>query len=210
MEAENIAWGAVLGRHCPVCDHCCGFREIGPYTRTVIELFPTYRRGRVLIARFLCRSGSGTFSLLPHQLVPYRQYTAESMAWAVWFVSEFSQDGHHSPWHRALDVLPCDTDATPWLLRCWLYLLQRGFRSWHSTLRIWFNLNEVRTGAQVSDHLREVHTYLGALGIRAQPPADQLTPILARFGQRERRFLLGVPSQERRRLSPVGPSRRLQ
>ncbi len=189
-----------------MCDSVCGFREIGPYTRTVIELFPSYRRGPVLIARFLCGSGSGSFSLLPHQLVPYHLYTAESMVWAVWFVTELAQDGAKAPWHRALDDLPCDTDVTPWLLRCWLYLLQRGFRSWHSTLRIWFDLSDVRTGNQIGSDLREVHTYLAALGIRAPPPQVRLTPILARFGLRERRFLLGVPSQQRRRLSGSPPS----
>ena len=102
VEADSIALGAVLGDLCPACGCACGFREIEPYTRGVIELFPLYRRGRALVARFLCRAGVGSFSLLPHQLVPYHQYTAESMVWAVWFVSALAQEGTKAPWHRAL------------------------------------------------------------------------------------------------------------
>jgi hypothetical protein len=182
-----------------VCGSSCGFRRIDPYERTVIELFPAYRRGRVLVARFQCRPQKRTFSLLPHQLVPYHQYTAESIVWAVWFVAHLSHVGSSTPWSEAMNALPSEADVTAWLLRCWLYLLRGGLRRGHSALSTWADLSRVCTGRRVVDHLWEVHAYLAALGIRAPPPEVRLTPTLMQYGLREQRFLLGVPSQERTR-----------
>ena len=70
-----------MGVVCPVCGKDCGYRQIKEYYRTVRELFPV-QVGRVPVARFQCLGIPGrlpTFSMLPHQLVPYFQHTLESM-----------------------------------------------------------------------------------------------------------------------------------
>ena len=48
---------------CPLCGQAGCWREIAPYERGVVELFP-FRRGMVLVARFQCRARMRTFSLL--------------------------------------------------------------------------------------------------------------------------------------------------
>jgi hypothetical protein len=184
-----------------VCRSACGFRSIQPYTRTVIEIFPVYRQEQVLVVRFQCLSVLRTFSLLPHQLVPYHQYTAESIVWAVWFVAHLCHVGSSAPWSGGLNALSGETNVTAWLMRCWLYLLQRGFRGGHAVLMSLVDLSRVRTGGQVVEHLREVHAYLAALGIRAPPPKVRMTPWLKLYGLREHRFLLGTPSQQRTRVA---------
>ena len=201
VEVGGIDWGRVLGRRCPLCEQECRFRKIRGYRRRAVELFPVYRDDSVLVMRFQCRSVMRTFSALPHQLVPYHHYTADSIAWAVWFVAWLNATGVSGCWDRALNHLPPSSNATAWLLRCWLGVLLRGLRGGHPVLQVWVDLRKVRSGPSVSDHLPELATYLGALGIRAPPAGPVVAIWLERFGASQRRFLLGIPSQHR----PVRP-----
>jgi len=78
VQAGALDVCAYVGAVCPICDSSCGYRPITPYRRGVIELFPVYRKGEVLVARAQCRRTLRTFSLLPHPLAPYHRYTGAS------------------------------------------------------------------------------------------------------------------------------------
>ena len=121
---------------CPICGGTACYREIAPYYRMVIELFP-FRKGEIPIARFQCRREKRTFSLLPYQLAPYRLYTIESMILAVLVWCEFfrEEEGGASV---AVETLPGDCHVTPWLLRNWLGMVVMGLRGGHPFLMQWY------------------------------------------------------------------------
>lgn len=199
MEEQSIDWDGVLGHRCALCGRACRFRQITAYSRRVVELFPEFRDSTLQVARFQCQGPAKlTFSMLPHQLVPYHQYTAESIAWAVWFVAELNGAEVPAPWDRALGRLPADANVTPWLLRCWLVLLLRGLRRGHAVLSRWVELRQMRSGEDLAGQLAELVGYLSAFDARAPPPPGVLPSILGRYGSTQRQFLLGAPSQHRR------------
>ena len=61
--AGQIDFTSFIGPICPICGekHC--YREITPYWRYAIDLFPEYKKERIPVARFLCR-GRGKDILL--------------------------------------------------------------------------------------------------------------------------------------------------
>lgn len=75
----RIDFPSVIGPACPICGHKGCYREITPYWRYAMELFPAFAKKRIPIARFLCRRQPRTFSLLPLQLIPYCRYTANAI-----------------------------------------------------------------------------------------------------------------------------------
>jgi hypothetical protein len=83
VQAGAVDVSACVGGVCPICGTSCGYRPIPAYRREVIERFPVYRKGAVLVARAQCRRTLRTFSLLPHPLAPYHRYTVDSMVSAV-------------------------------------------------------------------------------------------------------------------------------
>jgi hypothetical protein len=196
---KKIDWRSVVGEACPVCGQTGCWREISPYDRTAIELFP-FRKGKVSIARFQCRKTMRTFSLLPYQLAPYHQYTIESMIWALllWYEIHEEAAGGAS---KAADELPADSSVTPWLLRHWLGVVALGLRSGHSVLRDWYELSGIHSGDRPDEMLREVYSYCLCFGSRGPPNRLSLRAAMRRLGSVAGRHLVGVPSQERRRLS---------
>lgn len=70
------------------------------YHRFAIELFP-FKKEKVPIARFLCQSTHRTFSLLPHQLIPYCQYTLAAMIQTLLRVNELQKAGYKGFYHAA-------------------------------------------------------------------------------------------------------------
>src|SRR3972149_8241322 len=74
--ARQIDFFSFIGPRCPICGALDCYRQITPYWRYAIDLFPDFKKEQVPIARFLCRKKRKTFSLLPIQLIPYLQYTA--------------------------------------------------------------------------------------------------------------------------------------
>jgi hypothetical protein len=183
---------------CPICGTCCGYRPISAYRRGVIELFPVYRKGEVLVARAQCRTTRRTFSLLPHQLAPYHRYTVESMVVALMVVAGLSQAQSRPRLERTLEELPADCDVTLWLLCCWVHSVGRGLRGAHAVLCGWHDLSAVRCGSRPAEQLREVAQYLGALGARGPPRIEGIEAVLLRYGARTGRFLIGTASQDRR------------
>ena len=107
-----------MGEVCPLCGRTGCRREIPPYWRRAIELFP-YREGKIPISRFQCREQMRTFSLLPYQLAPYRLYTIESMILSVIVWCEYHREGEGEA-KEAVKSLHDDSRVTPWLLRNWL------------------------------------------------------------------------------------------
>lgn len=189
---------ACVGAVCPICGTSCGYRPIPAYRRGVIELFPVYRKGEVLVARCQCRQTRRTFSLLPHQLAPYHRYTVDSMVVAVALASGLSQGPGRPRLEKTLAELPADCDVTVWLLCCWVHTVGQGLRGAHPVLAGWHDLSAVRSGTGLADTLREVAQYLGALGVRGPPRIEGLEALLLRYGARVGRFLIGTASQDRR------------
>ena len=189
---------AYVGAVCPICGTSCGYRPIPGYRRGVIELFPVYRTGEVLVARAQCRTTRRTFSLLPHQLAPYHRYTVDSMVSAVLLAWGLSQGQGEPRRERTLEELPADCDVTLWLVRCWVQTLAQGLRGAHPVLCGWHDLSAVRSGTGPADQLREVAQYLGALGARGPPRIEGIEEVLLRYGSRTGRFLIGTASQDRR------------
>lgn len=196
--AEEIDWRSVVGEVCPLCGRAGGYREITPYKREAIELFP-FRRGMVPVARFQCRQEKRTFSMLPCQLAPYHRYTLESMVLAVLLWRQvLVEEGVGAG--AAVEELPGDSDVSPWLLRHWLGVLVAGFRLAHSALREWHDLDRIRSAGSRDQVglLDEVHAYVAAFGGGRDPPSRSgLREAMRRHGAATRRPLAGRLSQER-------------
>ena len=194
-----VDWRSVLSQGCPVCgSHDC-WRALTPYWRTVIELFP-YREGRILVARFLCRTTGRTFSLLPFWLAPYHKYTAASMIVALLLAAAARPDGTESLFATAEQKLEGDCRANGFLLGCWLVLCVTGLHRAHAELARWAELAGLRTGWIVNGRLDELVAYCQALGIRGPPLCEGvfgLDEVLHRHARTTGRFLFGSPSQER-------------
>jgi hypothetical protein len=187
----------VIGPACPLCgEHGC-WREIEGYFRGVIELFPKYREGEVLVARFQCRRTRKTFSLLPIQLIPYHRYTAASvvMALALALAHGLSLFG------VAEKLLAGDSRANGYLLAAWLLVLVHGLRRAHPWLAERYPLSVVRSARRrlPADWLAELGAYLAALAPRASPAGGAgFLAVISSYAHATSRFLFGVPSQERR------------
>lgn len=184
---------------CPLCGRARCWRQIQPYFRWVIELFP-YCEGRIPVARFQCREKVLTFSLLPYQLAPYRLYTVESMIFAVLVWCELHREDEGDA-TKALRSLHNDCRVTPWLLRNWLGVVVVGFRSGHPFLGQWYDLSGIHSGNSPGEMLDEVYGYYSSFGSRGPPSRKDLRAVLRRYSCHTDRHLLGKPFQERGGLS---------
>jgi hypothetical protein len=181
---------------CPICDGEDCYRPIGPYWRYAIELFPEFKKERIPIARFMCRRGRKSFSLLPIQLIPYFQYTVGAVMETLLLGMQCWQGGQKG-FHGALvkvDEVDPENLVTPWLIACWLAAVVRGLRRGHAALRQFYNLD----GIHSSGGWEEAATYFAALGLR--PKIDRLSllmDLVHRYSRRTGHFLFGTPSQYR-------------
>ena len=196
---EKIDWRSVVGKSCPLCGGSGCWREISPYWRTAIELFP-FREGMIPIGRFQCREQLRTFSLLPYQLAPYHLYTIESIILAVLLWSEVHAEGERGA-SSAVEELPGDCHVTPWLLQHWLGVVIVGLRGGYAVLCRWHDLSGIHSGDSSTERLDEVYGYFRSLGSRGPPSRLGLREVVRRYSRVTGRPFLGVPSQERARLS---------
>jgi hypothetical protein len=196
---EGDDWRAVVGEECPLCGRKQCWREISPYWRKAIELFP-FREEMIPIARFQCRERRQTFSLLPYQLAPYHQYTIESMILAVVLWAEI-HTAERNKASAAVEELPGDCQVTPWLLRHWVGVVLVGFRGGHGVLCRWYDLSGLHSGERLMERLDEIYDYYRSLGSRGPPSRLGLREMVRRYSRVTGRYFLGVPSQERGRLS---------
>ena len=186
---------------CPVCGKSCGFSRIGSYARWVIELCP-YREGMVMVARFRCGDGRGTFSMLPYQLVPYQRYTLESMVYALLLWRDLcTEEGRLVSGYAVSESLSApECRVTSSLLYAWLLVCRDGLRRRHSFLRQEHGLGEIENSntSCAAEGLEEIHEYCSVLNPRGPPRQDALKAAAKQYGMKTGGFLLGVPSQGRR------------
>jgi len=198
MNRGEVDFAAFVAGECPLCGRRDCLRELTPYLRGVIELFP-WAVEEVLVARFLCREKKLTVSLLPLELVPYHRYTLRSMLIALFLF--------HAVWGKPGSTLediwcelPPDSNVLVFLLRYWLGEVLRGLRRAHVELGRRYDLGEVSTGAGLGGALTELHSYCCAVGVRGPPQGNAAVAVLAAgYSDSTGRFLVGRPSQERRR-----------
>jgi hypothetical protein len=171
----HIDFFSYLGPTCPICGDRDCYRQITPYWRYAIELFPGFRKKRIPIARFLCRRNEVTFSLLPIQLIPYFQYTVAAVIGVLFLGFKCWQMGQRGFFGASLEVDP-DSDVTPYLVFCWLKVVLRGFRRAHPVLGRFYDLSDLHTSKR-SMAWEELSGYFLALGLT--PQMGQKLPVLA-------------------------------
>jgi hypothetical protein len=196
IRSGEIDFLRVIGLDCPICGQKECYRPIPGYSRTAIDLFP-YREGRVLIARFRCRTTMRTFSLLPHQLAPYHRYTVSSMVQALELAHQVQcEDG--GGMGATVQELSADCRVTPWLLSIWLTIFVVCMRRAHHVLGTWYELSQIRSGETTPELLVEVHQYFMAVSLRGPPGRPQsIQSLLKRYTKHSGRYLVGTPSQKR-------------
>jgi hypothetical protein len=192
----QIDFFSFLGLTCPVCGKQDCYREITPYWRYAIDLFPEFKKERVPIARFLCDKRKRTFSLLPSQLIPYFQYTVNALIGTLLLGLQCRQMGQKG-FHGASVAVDPDSLVTPWLIACWLAVVVIGLRRAHGVLRRWYPLTEIRS-SHSSAAWEEAAGYFLCFGwhlkTRWGPPLQSL---VNRYSRNARLFLFGTPSQSR-------------
>jgi hypothetical protein len=160
-------------------------------------LFPEFKKERIPIARFVCRRRHKTFSMLPTQLIPYRQYTVKAVIGVLLLGLQFRKQGQKG-FHGASVAVDPETRLTAWLIACWLSAVLLGFRRAHGFLRGFYHLAEISTTSMPAAW-QEVGGYLTALGLTAQIRWGPVLQELAnRYSRGRRQFLFGTASQHRR------------
>ena len=188
MTSREIDWPTEIGPVCPLCGRHGCYREIPAYWRRAVELFPHHER-LIPIARFQCRQKLLTFSMLPHQLAPYYQYTVLSMV-AVLVLAEARSD--FSLEAVTLELEP-DCRVLPHLIRSWRPIVVVGMRRAVGVL----------CTAEVDEAWVTV-AGLASLWTARGPPAahSAIVAVTHRYSEHVGRWLLGTPSQERGRAMP--------
>jgi hypothetical protein len=197
----QIDFFSFLGPTCPVCGKQDCYREITPYWRYAIDLFPEFKKERVPIARFLCDKRERTFSILPSQLIPYFQYTVNAVIGTLLLMLQCRQMGQKG-FHGASVAVDPDSLLTPWLIACWLGVVVLGLRRAHGVLGRWYNLTDIGSSHRAAVW-EEASGYFLCFGwhlkIRWGPP---LQSFVNRYSRSTRMFLFGTPSQYRVTIHP--------
>lgn len=185
-----------MGEICPVCMGCCGYREIPSYDRKVIDLFP-FREGRVRIQRFLCRTQKRTFSLLPHQLIPYVHYTARSVLMTLVIAQHAQENMQMGLFGVAEKRIDEDTKVTGYLIACWLVIACRS-----PLLQGDEPEQPCTPQGNLSGALRRLWAAVLPDHDARDPPAkdawlDDIDHRLKEFAQRRMTFPIGCASQDR-------------
>ena len=187
----QIVFRSFIGPICPLCGKERCYRQITSYWRYAIELFPQFKRERIPIARFVCRTRLMTFSLLPVQLIPYFQYTVHAVLGTLLMGLQCWHRGQRGFHGASIGVDP-DSLVSPWLVAYWLTAILRGLRRAHGVLRRWYDLSRIRTcGAW-----KEIWNYFVSLGWERDLQAV-LWQTLERYSRSTKQFIFGTPSQDR-------------
>jgi len=191
----RIDFSSLIGERCPVCGSLKCYRQITPYWRYATDLFPDFKKEQVPVARFLCRNRKKTFSLLPIQLIPYFQYTAQAVIGTLLLGCQWWQKGKCGFWNASREVDP-ESSVTPYLIALWLRSVIHGFRRTHPVLKRFYDLSAVRTANHPAwEELREYFTAFclepGGFWQRA------LHTLLCHYSLRPELFLFGTASQYR-------------
>jgi hypothetical protein len=138
--------------------------------------------------------------MLPAWLVPYHQYTAASMIFALLLAAAGESEGISSLFAVAEKLLEPDSRVNGFLLGSWLVLCVTGFRRSHAELSRWAGLANIRSVQNRTELLVELAAYCRALMIRGPPLCGEvcgLDKVLVRHARTTGRFLFGTSSQER-------------
>ena len=185
-----------IGPRCPICGSLDCYRQITPYWRYAIDLFPDLKKERIPIARFLCRRERKTFSVLPIQLIPYFQYTASAVIGTLLLGCGWWRRGKRGFFGASREVDP-DSSVTPYLIACWLRVVIQGFRRAHPVLRRFYDLAAVRS-ANKRRLWEEARDYFLAFGFQSRGSWQHpLHTLLCRYCPRPELFFFGTASQYR-------------
>jgi hypothetical protein len=190
---DQIDFVAYIGPSCPVCGkHSC-YRQIHEYYRYAIDLFP-FQRQKVPIARFWCKTRRCSFSYLPHQLIPYCQYTIGAVAGALILAYQCYRQGHKGYYGASVQVDP-NSLVTPFLIYRWAIMAQRGFNRAHHVLAKFYSLSSFGHGNEPM--LKQVYLYIRYISGKAPPNTMNIIDAGKIFSRKTNRFLFGISSSER-------------
>jgi len=145
----------------------------------------------------VCRRRRRTFSVLPTQLIPYHQYTANAVIGALLLGLECRRSGQKGYHGAALAVDP-ESRISPWLIATWLSMVVVGFRRAHALLSGFYNLAEIHI-EHITGAWERAAGYFTHLHCRSQTRwGPGLQGFLNRYSLSCRLFLLGSASQGRR------------
>jgi len=194
--SDAIDLVAYVGPTCPICNglHC--YERIEDYWRYAIDLFPEFKKEKVPVARFLCRTHRTTFSLLPIQLIPYFQYTVNSVI-GMLFLSVSRWQTGQAFFYGIEASLDSESAVTAWLVCYWLMVVVTGLRRGHAELMALYDLSRIQT-SKTAVPWQEFWDYFVAFGIAPGTLSRPLLhALLCRYSLRTRQFLFGTPSQHR-------------
>ncbi|MEK7289946.1 MAG: hypothetical protein AAB067_07200, partial [Planctomycetota bacterium] len=165
FKSRKIDFLSVIGSTCPLCGKRDCYREITPYWRYAIDLFPQLEKALVPVARFLCCNLRRTFSLLPIHLIPYVMYTVGAVVGTLLAGLGCRHLGGQGFWGAAVAVDP-DSSVTPWLVFAWLKMVLCGFQRGHRTLSRWYDMSFL-TSSGNPGLWQSLGDYFQALGWRS-------------------------------------------
>jgi hypothetical protein len=135
--------------------------------------------------------------VLPTQLIPYHQYTANAVIGALLLGLQCRRSGQKGYHGAALAVDP-ESRISPWLIATWLSMVGVGFRRAHAVLSGFYNLAEIHI-EQLTEAWEKVCGYFTCLHGSPQTRwGPGLQGLLNRYSLSCRLFLLGSASQGRR------------
>ena len=149
------------------------------------------------MARFLCNKTGRTFSLLPHQLIPYCQYTVNAVMGTLLKVYEFQQIGQ-TGYHGASLELDPDCSVTPFLIRTWAVLLLSGFLRGHHVLHAKFPL-PMSEKPDPRDIIKTIYLYLQSISGVDGPNRQSVTTAIRYHFHQTQNYLFGTTSCDRNR-----------
>ena len=194
--SDRIDFLAYIGPVCPICSDCDCYREIDPYFRYVIDLFPGFKKEQIPITRFLCQKYGRTFSLLPIQLIPYFQYTVGAVIGTLFLGVSCWRMGQMGSYGAEASV-DSESNVTAWLVIYWLMMVVTGLRRSHSELIHVYNLSCIQT-SKTGTLWQEFADYFVVFGIVPETKwRPRLHALLYQYSHTTRSFLFGIPSQHR-------------
>jgi len=144
------------------------------------------------VARFLCNTTGRTFSLLPHQLIPYCQYTVEAVVGTLLKVYKFQQIGQ-TGYHGASLELDPDCSVTPYLIQTWAVLLMSGLMRGHHALCEKFSLR-VSSMPGPGDTIKTIYLYFQSISGFASPNRQSIKPAIRYYFNQTGKWLFGRTS----------------
>lgn len=192
----SIHFSRVIGPKCPICGKTDEYIQIKEYYRYAIDLFP-FKKELVPIARFLCNTTHRTFSLLPHQLIPYCQYTLISITRTLFLVNKYQQAGYRGFYHAVNELSP-DSDVTPWLINRWWIVFLKGFERAHHILSARFALWDIRSRGGGKKEINRVWEYLKIVAKDSSSPlAEDVLSVAIWYYSQTKSHLFGTSSLQR-------------